>query len=66
MTPTTLPACRDCGGQAPAAPTGWLRCPNCETVFCADCARAHHETATGECDSTAACTACGYTCLVEV
>jgi hypothetical protein len=66
MTPTTLITCRDCGMSAPDALAGWLRCPNCEATFCGDCARAHHETATGECDSNVACTACGYTCLVEI
>ena len=66
MTPTTLVRCADCSTTAPEVPQGWLRCPNCDVAFCPTCARAHHETATGECDSTAACTACGYTCLVEL
>lgn len=64
MTPTTIVRCRDCAATVPDLAEGWLRCPNCATVFCADCARAHHDAATGECDSTAACTACGATCLV--
>jgi hypothetical protein len=65
MTPTTIVCCRDCSTALPEETTGWLRCPNCATAYCADCARAHHSTATGECDSTAACTACGATCLVD-
>ncbi len=52
--------------HAPDTLAGWLRCPNCEATYCGDCARAHHETATGECDSNVACTTCGYTCLVEI
>jgi hypothetical protein len=66
MTPTALIACRDCAVDTSQGRTGWLRCPNCSATFCPECARAHHESATGECDSTAACTACGYTCLVDV
>jgi len=66
MTPTTLIRCLDCGTTPPDGAVGWLRCPNCGTVFCADCATAHHQSSTGECDSTAACTVCRYTCLVEL
>ncbi len=66
MTSTTLIRCRDCGDTASGAPAGWLRCPNCEATYCGTCAGAHHEPATGECDSNVACTACGYTCLVEI
>ncbi len=65
MTPTTIVLCRDCADPVPDVATGWLRCPNCATAFCADCASAHRSTSTGECDSTAACTVCGATCLVD-
>ncbi len=65
MTPTTIVRCRDCTEAVPEDSTGWLRCPNCTTAFCAGCANRHRDTATGECDSTAACTVCGATCLVD-
>ena len=65
MNSTTIVRCRDCAEQVPEMTAGWLRCPNCASVFCSACAEAHHETSTGECDSTAACTVCGATCLVD-
>jgi len=66
MTPTTIARCLDCTAAAPPNSSGWLRCPSCDSVFCSDCAAAHRDTSTGECDSTAACTVCAATCLIDL
>lgn len=67
MVSATIVHCADCGMAAPGKGAGWLRCPDCDRVFCPSCpvARRQAGMAHGECDSTAACPVCGATCLVD-
>ena len=63
---TKVLTCADCEKAAPATPTGWLRCPDCERIYCPTCPGKHRMAAYGECDSTQACGFCGATCLVDL
>lgn len=64
--PATIIRCVDCDTPVGEGSSGWLRCPICDAAYCSTCPAGHRVAEHGECDSTKACTMCGYTCLVEV